>query len=72
MKKEDDRAKQTHVKGQAEGVFAWWNNLSTIRPEDSPATKVKRVLIRIVGIIFLIVFSPFLLLALLVAFLAML
>ena len=60
------------VKSQTRDAFKWWNDLCTIQPGDSPGTITKRVLIRLLGIIFLAVSSPVLLLALLVAFLVML
>lgn len=57
------------IKNQTSDVFKWWNDRSTIRPEDTTADKIKRILIRVGGVILLVAFSPVLLLALLVAFL---
>ncbi len=60
------------MKSQTQDAFKWWNELSTFQAGDTFGTKIKRVFIRIGGIIFLVAFSPFLLFALLVAFIVML
>lgn len=60
------------MKGQAQDAFKWWNELSALQAGDTFGTKIKKVLIRIGGILFLVAFSPFLLFALLVAFIVML
>lgn len=57
------------VKGQAQDAYTWWNELATIKPNDSLGTKIKRVLIRMAGILFIIIFSPLLLLVLIISFL---
>ena len=56
-------------KDTTQGVFEWWNERSSISPGDSLYTKISKILIRLLGIIFLVAFSPLLLLALLVSFL---
>lgn len=54
---------------QDDDVFRWWNERSTILPGDSFNTKVSKILIKLLGILFLVIFSPLLLIALLIAFL---
>lgn len=69
MTKPESNDPKSGVKGQAQGLFDWWMELSSIQPGDGVAKIIQRVLIRIAGIIFMIVFSPILLFALLVAIL---
>ena len=68
MDQPEDNETKSGMKGQAQGLFEWWNELSTILPEDTVLTMIKRVLIRIIGIVLLIIFSPLLLLAFLIIF----
>lgn len=67
-KQGNEKGLQSTVKDQAQGVFKRWDESATIRKDDSFGRIVIRILIRIGGIIGMIVFSPFLILALLIAF----
>ena len=55
---------------KAEESFKWWNNLATLNKNDSIALSLFKIFVRIVGIIVMILISPFALVGLLVAFLA--
>ncbi len=50
--------------------FKWWNNLATLNKEDSILMTIFKISIRIVGIIIMIAISPFALIGLIVAFMA--
>ena len=50
--------------------FKWWNNLATLNKEDSILITIFKISIRIVGIIIMIAISPFALIGLIVAFMA--
>ena len=50
--------------------FNWWNNLATLNKEDSILMTIFKISIRIVGIIIMIAISPFALIGLIVAFMA--
>ncbi len=51
-------------------TFKWWNNLATLNKEDSIAMSLVKISIRIVGIIILIAISPIAIIALIIAFMA--
>lgn len=68
MEQTDKKEMRSTVRDQAQGIFKQWNDRATIKKGDSLGKIVKRILIRIGGILVMIVFSPFLLLALLIAF----
>jgi len=51
-------------------VLKWWNDLATLNADDPFLLGVFKIAIRLVGIIILIIMSPFVLLALFVAFTA--
>ncbi|GEM_PF-4994799 len=57
------------TKKASQDAFWWWNEQSTFVEGDSLRTKFKKVLLRVSGILLLIIFSPALLLALIIAFL---
>lgn len=72
MDKDENENVKPAMKGQARDAFKWWSGLSRIQAGDSFGKIIQRVLIHLAGIVFLIVFSPILLFALLIAFFAML
>jgi len=51
-------------------TFKWWNNLATLNKEDSVGMSLAKISIRIVGIIILIAISPIAIVALIIAFMA--
>lgn len=51
-------------------IFKWWNGLATLNADDPILLGFFKIFIRLVGIIILIIMSPFVLLALFVAFTA--
>ena len=53
--------KGTIAESKAQDIFDWWNSKATIERGDSTATIVKKIAIRILGVIVLIIFSPILL-----------
>ena len=55
---------------KATDSFKWWNNLATINKEDSLVMLLFKLSIRVVGIIVMIIISPFALVGLIVAFMA--
>lgn len=50
------------------GIFKEWNDKATIHKNDSTAVVLQKIAIRIAGIVVITLFSPFILLALIVAF----
>lgn len=73
---EDSAKKKQKVSDQmlnkASATYKWWNNLATLNKEDSIPLSMAKISIRVVGIIVLIAISPIALLALLIAFMAVL
>jgi len=65
----NDKELKDSIKDSTKGVFKRWNDKAKIKSGDSFATILKKILIRIGGILFLIIFSPGLILALILAFL---
>ncbi len=55
---------------KAADSFKWWNNLATLNKEDSILMTIFKISIRIVGILLMIAISPFALIGLIVAFMA--
>lgn len=55
---------------KAAATFKWWNNLATLNKEDSIAMSLLKISIRIIGIIILIAISPIAIVALIIAFMA--
>lgn len=51
-------------------TFKWWNNLATLNKEDSIAMSLVKISIRIVGIIIMLAISPIAIVALMIAFAA--
>ena len=51
-------------------TFKWWNNLATLNKEDSIPMSLVKISIRIVGVIVLIAISPIAIIALIIAFMA--
>ena len=51
-------------------AFKWWNNLATLNKEDSIPMSLVKIGVRIVGIIVLIAISPIAIVALIIAFMA--
>lgn len=63
MKEEQNNSvpKSGQVTGKAKGLFEWWNNKATILENDTTGVKVKKIGIRVGGILLMIIFSPILL-----------
>ncbi len=55
---------------KAAATFKWWNNLATLNKEDSLSMSLVKISIRIVGIVILIAISPIAIIALIIAFMA--
>lgn len=68
MEEKDPVKKGIAVPSGAQDIFDWWNAKASIKKEDSLQTKLKKILIRILGIIILIIFSPILLVIFLFVF----
>lgn len=66
---EENTPAASGVQGATRGAFTWWREKSRINPEDTFGTKVLKVLYMIGGVLFMILFSPLLLLAFVIAFL---
>ncbi len=64
---EPKNAKQK-LQESTRGIFKEWNDKATIHKGDSTLIIIKKIIIRIIGIILMTIFSPFIVLALIVAF----
>jgi len=53
--------KDKNAESKAKDIFDWWNDKARINSEDSKTTVLKKIGIRLLGIILLIIFSPILL-----------
>lgn len=53
-----------------EGIFDWWNRLSRINSGDTFLMVIKKLLIRIIGVVVLFAFSPVILIAMIFTFIA--
>lgn len=51
-------------------TFKWWNNLATLNKEDSIPLSLVKISIRVVGIVIMIAISPIAIIALMIAFAA--
>lgn len=75
-KTENSAKKEQKVSDQmlskATETYKWWNNLATLNKEDSIPLSLAKISFRVVGIIILIAISPIALLALIIAFMAVL
>ncbi|MGB3466214.1 MAG: hypothetical protein WBA74_13130 [Cyclobacteriaceae bacterium] len=70
MEKPAAEQKTTSAWKQAtKGYFQSFTDRTTFAPDDSFLTKTGKVLLRILGVVLLIAFSPLLLMALIIAFL---
>lgn len=67
-KQEEEEKSSTTDKmmDKAADTFNWWNSIATINEDDSIWVGFSKILIRIVGILFLIAISPFVILGLIV------
>ena len=54
------------VLDKATSTYNWWNDLATIKPDDSMIVGFFKILIRVLGILFLLAISPFVILGLIV------
>lgn len=77
MKKEnsDDLSKKEkkvadQMLDKAAETYKWWNNLATLNKADSIPLSMAKIFIRIIGIIVLIAISPIAIIALMIAFMA--
>ena len=55
---------------KATETFKWWNNLTTLNQEDSTRMSLLKIGFRIIGIVVMIAISPIAILAVFIAFLA--
>ena len=71
-KNEDDGPKKVSDQMIDKGLetFKWWNNLATLNKEDSIPMSLFKISIRVVGIVILIAISPIAIIALIIAFMA--
>ncbi len=71
-KNEDDVPKKVSDQMLDKGLetFKWWNNLATLNKEDSIPISLFKLSIRIVGIVIMIAISPIAIIALIIAFMA--
>lgn len=71
-KNEDDTHKKVSDQMIDKGLetFKWWNNLATLNKEDSIPMSLIKISIRVVGIIIMIAISPIAIIALIIAFMA--
>ncbi len=71
-KNEDDVPKKVSDQMLDKGLetFKWWNNLATLNKEDSIPMSLFKLSIRIVGIVLMIAISPIAIIALIIAFMA--
>jgi hypothetical protein len=56
-----DKKKTKQVRKKGQDLFDRWNQAATIRKGDTPHIILKKLGIRLLGIILLIIFSPILL-----------
>lgn len=66
----DNKKVSDQMVDKAAATYKWWNNLATLNKEDAFGMTVAKILIRIVGIILMIILSPIAMIALFIAFLA--
>ena len=59
-----------HMMDAVSDKFKWWNQLSTINAEDPIWLAIPKILVRIIGILFLLAISPFVILGLLLGIMA--
>jgi len=57
---------------KATDSYKWWDNLATFNKEDSMGMTIFKISIRGVGVIVMLLLSPFAIVALMVAFMAVL
>lgn len=62
--------KKKNIKKSSKDLFDQWRDYSRIEDGDDLPTRVRKILVRILGIILIIIFSPLILLILLFALLA--
>lgn len=55
---------------KAADTLTWWNKAASINADDKIWAVVLKVLIRIVGIVLLLILSPFVILGIMLAFMA--
>lgn len=67
-KKENNLKKEPQAVSGAKDIFDWWNQKARIRDEDNGITILKKIGIRLAGIILIIIFSPVLIVIFLVVF----
>lgn len=60
------------VLDKATETYKWWDNLATMQPEDPIPLTIAKIFVRIVGIIILVALSPIALIAVIIAFFAVL
>ena len=68
--KDDSKRMSDQMVDQAAATYKWWNNLATLNKEDAIGMTLVKILVRIIGIIIMIILSPIAMIALFIAFLA--
>lgn len=66
----DSSKKKKNIKKSSKDLFDQWRDNSRIKDYDDLPTRVRKIFVRILGIILIIIFSPLILLILLFALLA--
>ncbi len=69
-KEEDAKKSSNKFVDKATKTFQWWNKLATLNANDPIALGVFKIGIRIIGIIILILLSPFVIISIIVGFMA--
>lgn len=71
-KNEEDAPKKVSDQMIDKGLetFKWWNKLATLNKEDSIPMSLVKISIRVVGIVIMIAISPIAIIALIIAFMA--
>jgi len=67
---ESDKDAVDVLLNKATDSFKWWNNLATFNQEDALVMTLFKISVRVVGVVLMILLSPFALVALIVAFMA--
>jgi len=61
-------SKWKSLKKTVKNYFGWWVEISRITPEDTAPEKIKKIGIKVLGVLSLIIFSPIYIIVLILAF----
>ena len=64
----DQSPKKKRFSAGTEDAWTWWNERASFKEGDTWGIKLKKIGIRLIGIIVMVIFSPVLVFALLVSF----